>query len=102
MPRSSDKLFRRWGRRINARRRAMDERATQLNLAHFRSHCMRHGCVHNLKRQRVAPSDGAAHVCMSLHMWETVYGMEVAEEVGARVTAGMVGRKRPRSYAGDV
>ena len=61
-------------------------------LALFRSHSLRHGCVHNLKRQEVPSSEGAAHVCMSLYMWENVYGMEGAEDVGERVTPGIAGQ----------
>eukprot|EP00966_Prymnesium_polylepis_P193406 4483000-Prymnesium_polylepis.1 len=39
----------------------------------FRPHSGRYGAVLNLKRAKVPASIGAAHCCMSMHFWDTVY-----------------------------
>jgi hypothetical protein len=92
-------LFRRYGKRINERRTEVDASVPHIPLALFRTHSMRHGAVLNLKRMRVAPSEGAAHVCMSLYMWENVYGLELAQVIGEEFTGAIAGSaaKRPRT-----
>jgi hypothetical protein len=80
---------------------AIDDTAAQLELSRLRSHSLRHGCVLNLKRQKVAAADGAAHVCMSTYMWENVYGLEDGEVVGEELTPGIVGSSSRKRRAGE-
>ena len=79
----------------------MDETAAQLELSRLRSHSLRHGCVLNLKRQKVDAAKGAAHVCMSTYMWENVYGLEDGEVVGEELTPGIVGSASRKRKAMD-
>ena len=45
----------------------------------------------NLKAVGVSADRGAPFLCMSTHMWETVYGLEDAEQMGDQVLPGIVG-----------
>ena len=84
--------FQSWGGRMNARRHRIDPNSAKIPLHLFHTHCMRHGCVLNLKRAGVTADEGAAHVCMTRLMWDNVYGQEDAVAVGERITPGAVGR----------
>ena len=86
--------FQRWGARINERRHAADPSAPKLHLDLFRLHSLRHGAVKNLKALGVTADEGAPFLCMSRHFWDTVYGMEEAEEVGEHITPFVVGSGR--------
>ena len=72
-----------------------------IDLRLFRSHSLRHGCVLNLKRQKVSTADGATHVCMSTYMWENVYGLEDGEVVGEELTPHIVGSASHKRQASD-
>ena len=86
--------FQRWGARINERRHMADPSAPKLHLDLFRLHSLRHGAVKNLKALGVTADEGAPFLCMSRHFWDTVYGMEEAEEVGEHITPFVVGSGR--------
>ena len=86
--------FQRWGARINERRHAADPSAPKLHLDLFRLHSLRHGAVKNLKHLGVTADEGAPFLCMSRHFWDTVYGMEEAEEVGEHLTPFVAGCSR--------
>jgi acyl-CoA synthetase (AMP-forming)/AMP-acid ligase II len=57
----------------------------------WRVHGLRHGAVYNLKRLNVPSEKGAALLCMSVYMWENVYGLEDAEESGEVLLPDVVG-----------
>ena len=47
-----------------------------------------------MKALGVTADEGAPFLCMSRHFWDTVYGMEEAEEVGEHITPFVVGSGR--------
>ena len=59
-----------------------------------RLHSLRLGAVMILKALGVTADEGAPFLCMSRHFWDTVYGMEEAEEVGEHITPFVVGSGR--------
>ena len=81
-------MFDKWARRINERR---NPAAPKLKEELWRVHGLRHGAVYNLKRLGVPSEKGAALLCMSVFMWENVYGVEDAEESGEVVLPDVVG-----------
>ena len=90
-PSKYQKIYKTWGKQINVRRRRIDKKAHLLRTELFRPHSDRHGCVLNLKRLGVPAQKGSVHCCMSQHMWDTVYGLEDGEVVGAELTPQVVG-----------
>ena len=82
--------YRSWGSRINEKRHDMDASLPKLPVELFRPHSGRHGAVLNLKRAKVPASIGAAHCCMSMHFWDTVYGLEDATESGEMFTGSLL------------
>jgi hypothetical protein len=81
-------MFDKWARRINERR---TPDAPKLKEELWRVHGLRHGAVYNLKRLNVPSEKGAALLCMSVYMWENVYGLEDAEESGEVLLPDVVG-----------
>ena len=81
-------MFDKWARRINERR---NPDAPKLKEELWRVHGLRHGAVYNLKRLNVPSEKGAALLCMSMYMWENVYGLEDAEESGEVLLPDVVG-----------
>ena len=90
-PTALNLMFDKWARAINARRHRLDEHMAKLREELWRPHGLRHGAVQNLKALGVTADRGAPFLCMSKYMWETVYGLEDAVEVGDQVSLDVVG-----------
>ena len=87
-PDQMSRMFDKWARRINERRHPD---APKLKEELWRVHGLRHGAVYNLKHLNVPSEKGAALLCMSVYMWENVYGLEDAEESGEVLLPDVVG-----------
>ena len=90
-PTTLNVMFDKWARRMNALRHVRDPSSPKLREELWRPHGLRHGAVFNLKAVGVSADRGAPFLCMSTHMWETVYGLEDAEQMGDELLPGIVG-----------
>jgi hypothetical protein len=90
-PSSLNLMFDKWAHAVNIRRHRLDPYMPKLREELWRPHGLRHGAVQNLKALGVTADRGAPFLCMSTYMWETVYGLEDAVEVGEQVSLDVVG-----------
>ena len=89
-------MFDKWVKQVNVRRLRMDEKAPLLCEQLWRPHGLRHGAVYNMKRRLVPASVGAPFLCMSQHIWETVYGIEEMAGVAQEILPDLLGHARAR------
>lgn len=84
-------LFRQWVKRINEQRHLRKPDMPKLDETAFRVYSLRHGAAYNCKRSQMNKVQAAAHLCMSEHVYEHVYGVEEGDEAGVQITRNLIG-----------
>ena len=51
----------------------------KIDVSRFRFYGLRHGAAFNFKHADVPPHKAAPYLCMSVHVYETIYGLEEGE-----------------------
>ena len=90
-----NRMYDKWVKQINKRRRDADPGAQLLPEELWRPHGLRHGAAYNMKRRKVDPSVAAPFLCMCEHVYQKVYGLEEMEGAGQELVPGLVGHCRP-------